>query len=777
MRFLLAACLAVLAGCASVPPSAPLFSEGQWSGPVWIPESPEFEELLAAQELADWCERVTGRRPDVRSESTEPILAGIALGRTRAAERLGVQPPAGDGDTAARRSQAALTVVLGNSPAATRMAAGRFAAEALGITFALPGAAGADWQQLARVDCPPDESWTPAFAWRAISGLYNPESIAWGRAVGYGSRPRSTHGLHLAFTPVLFEQRPDLFLLSPGNPAAPLRRGRSAQPDLTHPDAPAIAAAAARAWILANPRELAVPMGINDSVVWPEGPAQWPAGRVWDGRPDRSDVGFAFLNRVAEADWNPGGDRAIGALAYLDVAKAPSFPVHPSIFPAVCADRIQYANPAYAKLESENLAAWGRSGVRRLATWDYGFGRDVPFPRVHLGALAQSLRAAHAAGVCSWYSEVDPLWIFDAPKVWLAAQMLSDITADPEQLEEHWFAAAYGPAAQPMRALYDEVAACWAAAFSTRLDGEWLRGWRDGALALPGIDALLADRAPTFLAHATAVLSAAPNDARHRRMRQRLAQFQLAWNAVVAQRLRVREAETAALGRSNLSQMLLAEKLRDDAIAALNRQPWPGSQPVTWQDFPEPNPWPLLVRGNDELPDHAPLAARLASAVLTLPASANPNIVRWTHRSDPRDQGWTLWLAEGSRLVRTDASLGVVGPQGRLHRTLTVAPGEVLEIAVVVDGATSAQPGNALLTVRFPTPTGVPSPPRPPVLHADPKPDARRAVPFTVRLVRGDNLLLVPVPAGSGSEAEVEISFVDRLPGLDSVTVTRIPVR
>jgi len=777
MRPLLAACLAVLAGCAIAPPAEPLFSGGRWSGPVWIPESADFEELVAAQELADWCERVTGRRPEVRSEADEPILAGIALGRTRAAARLGVLPPPGDGDSAARRSRGALTVILGNSPAATRMAAGRFVAEALGVTFVLPGAAGGDWEPRNRVDPPPDESWTPPFAWRAISGLENPEAIAWGRAVGFGSRPRSTHGLHLAFTPELFAARPELFPGPDGTPLAPTRRGRSAQPDLTHPAAPALAAAAVRRWLEANPAELAAPLGINDSVVWPSGPAHWPGARVWDGRPDRSEVAFAFLNRVAAADWNPGGDRALGALAYLDVARAPAFPVHPAVFPAVCADRIQYSNPDYARLEAANLAAWGRSGVRRLATWDYGFGRDVPFPRVHLGALARSIQAAHAAGVCSWYAEVDPLWILDAPKAWVAAQMLSDRAAEPARLEARWFAAAYGPAAPPLRALYDEVAACWAAAFSTRLDGEWLRGWRDGALALPGMDALLADRAPALLAQAAAALEAAPADARHRRMRQRLAQFQLAWAAVAAQRLRVREAEAAALGRGELTRMLAAEKGRDDALAALNRQPWPGSRPVAWQDFPEPNPWPILVRGDDDLPDHAPLAARLASAVRSLPSPPDSAQSRWTHRDDPRSRGWTLWLAEASQLVVTDTSLGVVGPQGRLHRRLSVAPGEVLEVAVVVDGATAAQPGSALLTVRFPSPAGSPPPPRPPSLHPDPKPDARRAVPFTIRLVRGDNLLLVPVPAGAGPEAEVEITFVDRLPGLDSVTVTRIPIR
>jgi hypothetical protein len=775
MRFLLAASLAFLAGCLAREDARPLFAEGQWSGPIWIPDEADFEELVAAQELADWCERVTGRRPEVRSESDEPALAGLALGRTRAAARLGVVAPEGDGDTALRRRSGSLILLLGNTPTATRMAAGRLAEQTLGVTFALPGAAGADWQTRTHIPAPPDETWRPAVAWRAISGLANPEAIAWGRAVGFGSRPRSTHGLHLAFTPGLFAARPELFPGWDGQPTAPTQRGRSAQPDLTHPDGPAIAAAAARQWLVANPRELAVPLGINDSVVWPPGPAHWPDGKVWDGRPNRSDVAFGFLNRVAAADWNPGGDRALGALAYLDVAAAPSFAVHPAVFPAVCADRIQYANPAYARLEAANLAAWGRSGARRLATWDYGFGRDVPFPRVHLPALVASIRANHGAGVDSWYAEVDPLWIFDAPKVWLAAKLLDHPDADAATLEARWFAAAYGPAAPPMRTLHAEIAACWTAAFAGRLDGEWLRGWRDGALGLPGMDTLLAARSTGLLAEAAAALDAAPRDPRHRRMRQRLGQFQLAWEAVRAQRARVLEAEAAALGRGDLARMLEAERRRDLALAALNRQPWPGSQKVAWQDFPEPNPWPLLVTSTDPLPAEAPLAARLAAAVHARRVAGNaPVAERWTPSLGEPAQGWRIWLADASRPA-SSPPFGVIGPQGHLRRRLAVAPGEVLEVTVAVSGVTAAQPGSALLAVRFPAASRPAKGPAP--LHPDPKPDTRQALPFTLRLIQGSNVLLIPVGPDAGPEAEVEISFVDRLPALDEVTLRRLPAR
>lgn len=778
MRLLLAACLALLAGCAGQSGQAGLFADGRWAGPIWIPAEPEFEEMVAARELADWCERVTGSRPEVRGESAEPATAGIALGRTRAAARLGCLPPAGDGDTARRLSSGCLVAIAGNSPAATRMAVGRFCEQALGVTFAMPGAQGADWKRLARVGVPADEEWRPAFAWRSLSGLENPESIAWGRAVGYGARPRCTHGLHLVFTPALFAEHPELFVSADGKPRAPSQGARSAQPDLTHPAAPSRAAQAVRRWLESNPGELAAPLGINDSVVWPGEAAHWPGRALWDGRPNRSDVVFGFLNQVARGDWSPGGDRAIGALAYLDAAAAPSFPVDPAVFPAVCADRIQYANPAYAELESANLASWGRSGVRRLATWDYWFGRDVAFPRVHLGAVAGSIRAAAAAGVDCWFAEADPLWVFDAPRLWIGAKLLDDPSADAGELEERWFSAAYGPAAPPMRELHSAIAACWTAAFANRLDGEWLRGWRDGALALPGLDALLAEQAPALLRRASAELAGAPDDARHRRMRQRLGQFLLAWEAVVAQRARVREAEAAALGRGDLGRMLAAERRREAALAALNRQPWPGGRPVAWQDFPEPNPWPEVVRGDDALPEDAPMAARVASAARSLPPGApGSTLARWAAPADPRSAGWILWLADAARLEPTDVALGALGPQGRLHRRVPVRPGEVLEVAVVVDGATAAQPGSALLTVRFPESAPARAAPRPPALHPEPKPDTRQAMPFALRLTKGDNVLLIPVSAAQGGEAEVEISFVDRLPGLVSVTVTRIPVR
>lgn len=782
MRRFLALLALALAGCAAVPEGEPpraLFADGRWGGPIWIPEEPDFEEVVAAEELADWAGRVTGSRPEVRRESGVPARGGIALGRTRLADRADIVPPAGDGDRAARRLWGDTLVVVGSSPVATRMAAGRLCEVALGITFVLPAEAGADFEPLTTVPVPPDEAWAPAFAWRAISGMDNAHEIAWARLNGYGDRPRCTHGVHAVFTPALFKERPDLFAAPAGKPLPPTDRGRSENPRLDHPEAAALAAAHARRWLEANPSELAVPMGINDSVVYPDVEAAWPGRRVVDGRPDRSDFVFGFLNRVASEDWNPGGDRALGALAYLDAQAPPTFPVHPDIFPAVCADRIQYANPAYAAEESARLAAWGRSGVRRLGTWDYWFGRDVPFPRVHLPATVASIRAAAAAGVDSWYAELDPLWIFDAPKVWVASRLLDDPTRDSAELERRWFAAAYGSAAAPIRELHAGIAACWERAFADRLPGQWLFGWRDGAFVPADLDGLLGERGDALLARAREALAAAPADARHRRMRQRLAQLELAWAAVKAQAARAAQARLVirsglAATPASLAPMLEAERARNQALVAFNAGKWPGQANLVWEDFAQPNPWPLLVDLSVALPPDAPAAARLAWVAARYRRAPSPADDGFAFRGLPSaDIGWRLWAAPPGDFHRGPEGLAAVAPQGSLRRDFAVAAGEILRVQVTV--LDEPRGGNgATLSIRFPEARAKTPPTREERLHPSPPPAPGTALARGIRLVRGVNILEVPVRADGGGRALVEISFVDRLPPIGLVEVERL---
>ena len=771
----------------SAPPA--LFADRTWAGPVWIPADADFDEFTAAQSLAAACEQVTGVRPDVREEPRdgEPAGEGLFLGRTRAAAADGVAAVDGDGDTAVRRTIGRRLHIVGNSPVATAIAAGRFCEQALGMTFVMPGVDGVDFASLDRVEWPADETWTPVFAWRSVSGLDDAESIEWGRRVGYGRRPECTHGLYAAFGPALYASRPELFPMVGGERRAPTAGGRSAQPNLAHPDAAAVAAAHLRAQFTRQPSLRVAPLGINDSLVYDEGPeAAWKG--LFDGRPNRSDYVFGFLNRVAALDWNPGGDRAIGCLAYLDAAAAPSFPVAPDIFPAVCADRIQYANPRYAAMESANLAAWGKSGARRVGTWDYLFGRDVVIPRWHLGALARSVTAARDARVRSWFAELEPLWAYDAPKAWVAAKLLDRPDANREALADEWARAAYGPAAPAMRSLQRRIESVWADVVARRTDGRWLVGWRDGCAAGELLSPSLEQGAARALKVAREALDAAPRDARHARMRARLDQFEVAWRASVAEARRCRLANAIGAGtydrtRSPIDlwrEMLDAEVARDRALATLNRSLWAGSQPVRWSSALQPNPWPLLAArlGKAEreafvLPAEAPAAARVALALARQPDAPRAVLARGIPTKYAAGKGWTERLMPPMGVAASAAYLSLVAPQGRIFRRFDVAPGETLRVTVDAEAAASFIEGTATLEIRFPE---APKPPAIQPLHAPAPPPVSAALPYAVR-IWGRTVLEVPVGENTGTVAEVELAFVGKLPPVRDVTVERISPR
>ncbi|MEY3853132.1 MAG: hypothetical protein RI910_2112, partial [Verrucomicrobiota bacterium] len=440
-----------------------LFDAGAWA-PIVLPTEPEVDEWHAARTLADWCERVTGVRPAIVHEvkgARGPDLA-IYVGKTVGAKFAGVSAPVAEGDTARRGIVGQSVYLVGNSPAATRIAVGRFCEQHLGVFFAFPGEQGAEWTARYQVGFPLPDDFTPDFRWRQLSGL-NELSSDWAFSVGYGRTPEFSHALYRVFDRKVWEVEPLLFPMVDGKATEPKGISTDANPHLDNPHAPEIGARYAREYFRQNPAAFSVPFGVNDTYKFDDSA---PSEGWFRDRPVRTDYVFGFLNDVADSIWAPGGDHdgkrhAIGSLAYMQTLRAPTIPLRPEIFPWVCVDRIGYGSEEFAAQDRANLVAWAKSGVQRLGVYDYLYGADVAAPRVNLTALIQSIRATHTAGAKGWYAEAYPLWAFDAPKLWLAAKLLENHTADTRVLLTRWFDAAYGPAASPMLEAYAHIEAGW----------------------------------------------------------------------------------------------------------------------------------------------------------------------------------------------------------------------------------------------------------------------------------------------------------------------------
>jgi len=714
---LLGRILCLLAAC-HVWAAEALFENGRWHVPVVMPANPEPDEWYAAHSLVEWCERVTGQKPELIEESTEAGRApvGIFVGQTRAAQQAAVAAPAGEGDTSTCRTIRSAVFLVGNNPTATRIAVGRFCERALGVCFAFPGPRGADWTMLDNVVGPADDVFRPAFAWREIGGLRNELSQEWAFSVGYGRAPTFSHGLYAAFGKKEFAEDPTLFASVNGVRQAPRGNGYDANPNLAHPRAPEIGARHARAWFHKHPDDFCVPLGVNDSLTFDD---SVPSEGWYRERPVRTDYVIRYLNEVAKSFWQPNGDlrgerHALGTLAYLQTLRAPTTKVDPAIFPWVCADRIGYADPTFAAQESANLKAWVQSGARRVGAYDYWYGVDYACPRVNFAAQAASIRSAHTVGVKGWYAELAPLWGFDAPKAWLGAKLLEDPDQDAEALLAKWFSAAYGPAATPMREVYRIVEGAWAREAQAGGAHQWIRHFRsEGSarvLTAPEVAAISA-----AVAQAQAALS--ENDKltfRLQNQRWRFQQFADAWE--LSREFRevcAARASTASTGPKALAalQRLIKAEARLQADQQRFNLTWGAyGLPVHWLEFIPTDPRQAFCAQAFAPPN---LRGELAALTLTDQTGLSVLDNYWLQHADEAvvtsrplttEALFDAWQFRRANQQFSVVSAGagllqVTRDAGTLSRSQPIAEGQFVRLAVAL--ANHSPDSEARLTMTF----------------------------------------------------------------------------
>jgi len=675
-RFLALTCLMLLSAVAR---AGGLFDAGAWA-PIVLPAEPEVDEWHAARTLADWCERVTGVRPAIVHETKGvrgPDLA-IYVGKTAGAKFAGISAPVAEGDTARRGIVGQSVYLVGNSPAATRIAVGRFCEQHLGVFFAFPGEQGAEWTARYQVGFPRPDEFRPVFRWRQLSGL-NELSSDWAFSVGYGRTPEFSHALYRVFDRKVWQAEPMLFPMVDGKATEPKGNASDPNPHLDNPRAPEIGARYAREYFRVNPTAFSVPFGVNDSFRFDDSA---PSEGWFRGRPVRTDYVFGFLNEVADSIWAPGGDHdghrhAIGSLAYMQTLRAPTIKLRPEIFPWVCMDRIGYGSEEFAAQDRANLTAWGKSGVRRLGVYDYLYGADVASPRVNLTALIRSIRVAHTAGARGWYAEAYPLWAFDAPKLWLAAKLLEDNAADTRVLLTQWFDTAYGPAASPMLEAYAHIESGWRRDAERGGKDAFLRHFRDerGALVLSAAE--IAAVSASLRSAQDALLLAEKQTPTLRRQTWRLRQFADAWELYLSYRAAVQARQvTPSLPErlTALARLTATEKRYAAKEAAFNHVWGAYGQPIRWSGFPAENPraqWSerYLVEG-----DVAPLEAWAKTDVphgwLAYRVAAQAEAAPVAHRHDfsSAEAKVALDLAPHAKnqAERAPAGLRLIAPAGKV---------------------------------------------------------------------------------------------------------------
>lgn len=444
-----------------------------FNGAIYVAENCPISDVEAANDLAQWFERVFETKVEVRVEPSVPAddAFGIYVGNTLAG--TSILPPTSVGDAYTIVSKKSGKIFIkANNDAAIWGACANFLKNYLRIDFLMPEVEGAEWETLANFTLTDSRAdIVPAWHWRSAYTLG-----LWGKHLGFGNLPAFSHNLYKTFNTQILTAHPELRSSVAGTPANMRDSSYSPQPNLLAASAVPVTIAAAQDFFEHNPNAYSFSLGINDCTAWDESPeAEKLYGtpvQFFNNYVNRSNYYYSYVNKVAAQM----PERNFGVLAYNETQAVPAFPLQPNILPVLCTDRAQWFHADYRSRDLELFEKWGKSGVKIWGVWEYYEGAPFMLPREFYHAQVESVRAAHANGARLMMVEgADPTGI-DCLKSWLLAQALENpASADADALIARYCSRAFGPAGTSMQQFFLACETIWQ---KQKTPERWLAGYR-----------------------------------------------------------------------------------------------------------------------------------------------------------------------------------------------------------------------------------------------------------------------------------------------------------
>ena len=451
----------VLAGLLAAPASSlDLVRNGAAVSTILLPQDPAADEILAARELTDHLQQMSGATlPTAYGQApsgTVVIRVGLAL-IPGAEERIRAH---GDDPSAFLVDVDAKGVSLaGLTPEGTLFAAYALL-KRLGIRWYMPGELGTVVPQRQDVSLPAgSDVVSPSFAHRHLQAVSR--DLPWYRRMRLGGDYfPGAHGIPL-LPPADFATEPELFALVDGERT-------EHQLCLSHPEVLRRANAAVNAYFDENPDAPWVGLGPNDG----RGFCQDDNCRALDGgkwdpfaaAESMTDRHIWFFNQVLAGLDKRFADKRIAFYAYATyklppVRWTPDARIVPALAPITLCRIHGMNNPVCPERSfyRELMQGWGEA-VPEVFERGYYFNLadpGLPFSKVH--AVRDEIPAALALGVAGWRVECMPSWAVHTPTLYVAAQLMWDADVEVDGLLEEFYTGFFGPAADPMGAYLDGV--------------------------------------------------------------------------------------------------------------------------------------------------------------------------------------------------------------------------------------------------------------------------------------------------------------------------------
>lgn len=174
---------------------------------------------------------------------------------------------------------------------------------------------------------------------------------------------------------------------------------------------------------------------------------------------NKTDLDFWFANQIAAGIEKAGlKDKWVGMYSYSDHAAIPSFDLHPKVG-VMITNGLDFSSGLTVE---QRLDGFRKRKAQRLGIYDYfnlvTWSLDKPgsSPASDPMLVAANLKRWREHGANVFMAETSDSWISGGPGHYLLSRLLWDINTDPDQVLDSYYQGAFGPAARPIRALYED---------------------------------------------------------------------------------------------------------------------------------------------------------------------------------------------------------------------------------------------------------------------------------------------------------------------------------
>lgn len=221
--------------------------------------------------------------------------------------------------------------------------------------------------------------------------------------------------------------------------------GGTWQPCVSHPDLPGLAIEYAKEYFEKNPEALGFPLGVNDG----GGDCQCPD--CTQAKQQYGNQYVPFYNEVARLAKEEFPGKYVAFIAYGGASNAPRG--------ITLEDNILVEITGMGVSAYDRIKEWRKAGTANFGIYDYLYGNGYVVPRHYPNVMAEAWRDTRDNyGLLSlWTESFIRVWVYDGPRQYVLNELAWDLDADVEALQKDYFNLFYGPAAEPMKALFDRI--------------------------------------------------------------------------------------------------------------------------------------------------------------------------------------------------------------------------------------------------------------------------------------------------------------------------------